>query len=701
MIPQELNPKAQRIIRWRETLSTMNDDRFFEIMRVYLGEIHTPYNKDKLIELLSSIFRKDNTKETILAFLSDFDIKIITAISLINSCTQEKLIAFFKNEYQLSEIYSQLINLSERLIIYSYSDKELQENIISINPLLEETLAKIININTICPKPIFIEHNYNPPFYISPDFIAAFYSYVLENPAMCKNNGEIKKRDAERLSQIFSEHYECIPLLLKSFVNLGIIKLGEREISIDTNRFDVFSKLDEIKQYAYLAAASVTRLSRSSLQTQTQLLLNTIASIPNYGLSLPSVFRTAFLIKYQKEKTNDSPVQSRFSKLLEAHRNSSYDLVSDEIIEEILRNSIKFGLLQEIGKDEKENSIVLSGSIFTNQQNQNTEKKGIININAGTSIAILPGLKLSELIPITTFLNIVSFDTVCEFEISKKSIYRGFDKNLSTDEVLELLGKYNAYPIPQSLSMNIEEWHHSYSSAILYKGYVLKADEKTQRIIENNPKIASLINLKLAEGVYLLNIPFEQNADEFLANSGLEIFSEIKSPSSNSEAASFPIINTGKNHFPENTRIIKTEINENSEKAEKIKTEFLTYLESLNLSNQQYECLSTRIKKNIILTKEQIKAETVRLEILEADGMNFAGKIHLIENAISHQDMLEILIPEENNPSQMTKYFGKPLLITRQTNDSMLKMQLDDTDETKIFSVSRINHAKIIKTSVF
>ena len=63
--------------------------------------------------------------------------------------------------------------------------------------------------------------------------------------------------------------------------------------------------------------------------------------------------------------------------------------------------------------------------------------------------------------------------------------------------------------------------------------------------------------------------------------------------------------------------------------------------------------------------------------------------------------MLEILIPEENNPSQMTKYFGKPLLITRQTNDSMLKMQLDDTDETKIFSVSRINHAKIIKTSVF
>ena len=83
---QELNPKAQRIIRWRETLSTMDDERFFEIIRIYLGEIHTPYNKDKLIEQLSSIFRKEETKNTIISFLSDFDIKIITAISFIDKC---------------------------------------------------------------------------------------------------------------------------------------------------------------------------------------------------------------------------------------------------------------------------------------------------------------------------------------------------------------------------------------------------------------------------------------------------------------------------------------------------------------------------------------------------------------------------------------------------------------------------------------
>ena len=97
MNAHELNPKTQRIIRWRETLSTMEDERFFEIMRIYLGEIHTPFNKDKLIEQLSSIFRKEENKNTIISYLSEFDKKIITAISFIDKCTQQKLIDFFES----------------------------------------------------------------------------------------------------------------------------------------------------------------------------------------------------------------------------------------------------------------------------------------------------------------------------------------------------------------------------------------------------------------------------------------------------------------------------------------------------------------------------------------------------------------------------------------------------------------------------
>lgn len=741
MIQKQTNQKAELIIRWRETLSTMNDERFFEIMRVYLGEIHTPFNKSNLIEQLSAIFRKEENKKTILAFLSDFDKEIISAIYAIKDCTQEKLLEFFKSEYLISDIYSELINLEERLIIYSYKDKdsEIKQNIFALNPILEETLLKVVNLKCLLPEPEFAERNYDVPFAISPNFIAAFYSFILENPGMCKNNAEIKKRDFDKICQIFSGHENCIKLLLNSFINLGLIRLGEKELFVDKKRFKIFAELSEVEQYAFIAASSVTRLGRQSLQLQAQLFLNTIISIPKEGLSLFNVFRIAFLIKYQKNRTTDFPTQSRFSKILESHRNlgtnGTNNNLSDEIIENILRNSIEFGFLQEVGKDEKGNEIVVANEIFRNFAENNKEKsgvrtsvadseetsslrnstkrskatfkKGIVNINAGTSIAILPGLSLQELLPLTTFLNVVSFNTVCEFEITKKSIYRAFDDGIFSKEILNLLSEYNSYKIPQSLEMNIKEWENSYSSAIIYKGYVLKVDSKTERIIENNPKISPFINLKLAEGVYLLNIPVEQEPTEFIEKSGIELLSAVKTPEQNVEVAKFPVLNVGKNYVNLQTNSSVVEpvettkgTNNSANIAEQIKSDFLSYLKSLNLSKQQTECLENRIKKNIILTKEQIKPETVRLEILEADGMNFHGKIHLIENAINHSDMLEITIPSEENPNKMEKFFGKPIFIARQTNDSLLKMQLNNSEETKIFSVSRINYAKIIKTSL-
>ena len=704
MNKQEMNPKAQRIIRWRETLSTMDDDRFFEIMRIYLGEIHTPYNKDKLIEQLSSILRKEENKNTITLFLSDFDKKVITAISFIEKCTQQKLIDFFKSEYFLSDIYSELINLTERLLIYSYKDSETEENFIALNPILEETLLMSTDLRLLFPEPNFIEKNYDIPFAISPSFVAAFYSYILENPAMCKNNTEIKKRDAERLSEIFANHSDCIRLMLTSFFNLGLIKFGEKDISVDIKKFEKFAQLEEIKQYAYIASSSVARLGRQTLQSQAQLLLNTIASIPKTGLSINSVFRTAFLIKYKKIGIAESPAQSRFSRLLESRKIQPAENLSEEIIYDIIKNALALGLLQETGKDETENPVVIPGKIFEEKQNPPPEKKGILNINAGTSIAILPGLSLAELLPLATFLNVVSFNTVCEFEISKKSVYRAFDNGISAQKITEILSNYSAYRLPQSLLINIEEWKNSYSAAVLYKGFVLKVDEKNQRIIENNPKTAQFINLKLAEGIYLLNIPLNEEPSDFIAQSGLELLSSVKTSKPETESISFPVINPGKNQFPpktENSTAEKSQSNENSKNAEKIKAEFLSLLDTIELSKQQKECLTGRIQKNIILTKDQLKPETVRLEILEADGMNFPGKVHLIENAINHSDMLEILIPAENNSGKMEKFFGKPLLIIRQSTDSILKMQLDNSEETKIFSVSRINHAKIIKTSVF
>ena len=172
------DPKVERIIRWRESLATMPDERFFEIIRIYLGEIHTPFNKDRLIEQLSSIFRKEQTKKTITAFLSEFDIKMLSAISIVPSATQEKLAEFFSGEHSLSDIYSELLNLNERLLIYTYKDSEANSSVIAVNPLLEEVLSPFIGVQHLFRRPECISRNLDVHFTLSPLFLASFLSYI-------------------------------------------------------------------------------------------------------------------------------------------------------------------------------------------------------------------------------------------------------------------------------------------------------------------------------------------------------------------------------------------------------------------------------------------------------------------------------------------------------------------------------------------
>lgn len=708
MQTQNDEKKVQRIIRWRETMATLNDERFFEIMRVYIGEIQTPYNKDNLIEQISSILRKEQNKKRIISYLSDFDIKILSVIFSVKEPTKDKITDFFKNEYPLSEIYSALLNLTERLIIYSYKN-DVMENIISINPLLEDTLRPFASIKSLLPSPCYAEHNFDSPFSLSPQFIAAFISYIYENPEMCKNNSQLKKKDLERLELIFPGKQKILEQLLNAFINLKLVRSSDKGLYVDDNRFLIFSKNKELQQYAFFATAASTRLGREGLRSQSQLLLDIASSVPAEGLTRSSLSRLAFLISNRTEDTESSPAKSRFSRILEAHNKNSKKIeYSGQLIDSIIDNAILFGIFAENGKTENGEPILTPGSMIVNSQmNLNSEqKKGIVNINAGTNIAILPGLSLEEQLPLVQFMNIKNCSTITEYEITRKSISRAFDKNISKESILEQLAKYNSYSIPQNLEMIIDEWQNSYSSAILYKGFVLKVNEKSERVVEKNPNIQPFIHLKLAPGVFLLNIPFDQDESEFIKSSGIEFMGNVKTPVSNSEAINYPLIRNGTNYwlgdFSKNNDVILSSDDVSS--AGDFKKTLFDKLKSMELTKQQYEGLSTRISRNVILTEEQLKPETVRMEILEAEGMNYAGKIHLLENAINSGDLIEITIPDEKNSSVINKILGQPLMILKQANDSLVKIAINDEQENcsiRFYSVSRANHIKIIRTSIF
>ena len=131
--------RVETVLQWRAWLSTMENEKFFDLIRMYLGEIKTPFNKQKLIEDLSAFLRKAENKRNICSLLGKNDLKILSYIFLIPSASYETVTSFFANENFGHSIYDHIGNLEERLLVFIPED-DYGSKKIKINPLLEETL---------------------------------------------------------------------------------------------------------------------------------------------------------------------------------------------------------------------------------------------------------------------------------------------------------------------------------------------------------------------------------------------------------------------------------------------------------------------------------------------------------------------------------------------------------------------------------
>src|SRR5574344_565026 len=95
---QNMTDHARRVMTWRENLEILPDEDFFRLIHIYLGEIKTPYNKQRLIEQLTALLHNQKNQQTIIALLDQFDCQILTALSFIPGMTQSKLSLFFSGE---------------------------------------------------------------------------------------------------------------------------------------------------------------------------------------------------------------------------------------------------------------------------------------------------------------------------------------------------------------------------------------------------------------------------------------------------------------------------------------------------------------------------------------------------------------------------------------------------------------------------
>lgn len=676
----------KEIENWQESILALPDKIFFNTMRLYLGEIKTPYNKQRLVSQLASFIKNEKNTNAILTLLDETDVKVLTAISKISNVTQEILVDFFKESFSSTEIFSEIINLQERLIIFTKENSG--KNLLFINPFLKEALKPYLNLSLLLPVSQVQNFSQKDNFVLSPNFLASFISFVRMYGISCKADRNLKKNDIQRLETVFPQKQKCIQLLVNAFINLSLLKENEKGFELDDLRIQTFAEFLPELQYALLTAASVSRFSIEGLRKESQLLLDVISSIPETGFSRDSILKMTFLIGSYTKEGDAFTKKSRFLRMLEdAKKDESFDVSQNaNLLDRMIDSAIEFGLLISLGTNSENQEIYIKSQ--TNQYSEDSDLK-VLNIDATFFVTIMPGLSLKKLLPLTNFLLIKKCEVVTEFEITKKSVSISFDKMWTPEKIFSEMEKFSYYELPKNLKINISEWYTSYSSAMLYHGYILKVQDKSLTFVENNPIIKKYLKEKLAAGIYLLNIPYDKDVSNFIKESGIDFLGKIKESNSFSEHIIFPNLTSGRKSdlLVQNSdeKFEKTSL----EKAKTLQKSLKLALENKDIDKNLKVSLEHRISSRMILSLEQLEIANIRTEIIEADGMDFAGKIHLIEAAIKDKEILEIEISQQNST-----IVGIPQILSKQIGEAVLRFQVEPSKEIITILVSKISHLK-------
>ncbi len=701
-----MDPKVQRIINWRKYLTTLDDNEFFDIIRFYLGEVKTPYNKQSLIEDLSVFLRKEENKQVIVKLLSSIDLKILSAVKYISGATAAKLESFFAQSEFASDFSAHMENVFQRLLIFSYVKEEHEKAVLFINPLLEDCLENVLSMDILLPSyPKMMNLGGVRPRILDVQHIAALISYTIKNSDICKGDGYFKKRSSEEIDTIMGS-VESMELLFDALRNIGVIIEAQKGFCIDWKKFEAFGELEEVTQYVYICASTFAHLSRSSLWSNAQLLFDVLCSLGSNAYTMDSIAKMAVLIQ-QAGDTMNSRSSVRFQSILSGSRTPSSGENSPSITEAMLDAAVEFGILEESGEDEEghklyavndnfiEKAQSVTGSSFASRHSFSERKKDALSIDAGFAVTVLPCLTLSDYVPLLKFLDIVKCDMAMSFEISKSSVMRAFDLGIKPENIEQVISTYSSYAIPQNLTVSISEWYASYTSAAFFKGYVLKVNAENEIRVKNNPYLSSHIVEELAPGVYLMDFIYDEDAAEAIRKSKLDFIGKIRVIEEQPESVRFLSINphaviddcvSAKSVSASGKNFAVADASEQ----EKFLQSMIQKVRDMDITLDQRDGLINRINRRLIVNEDQLRPESVRFEQLEATGMDYQGKLHVIESAIQAKCLIRI-----DSGNLQESYTGDPISLVKEVGDADFVLQLE-SGEQKTFSVSKASYVKKI-----
>lgn len=653
---------------WRKCFIRLEDSDFLMTMRLYLGELKTPYNKQKLLEQLEAFLRNEETQKNIVALLSKQDILLLSAIKFISDANLETLKEFFGKDFNEEKTQRHLQELKSRLLIYEDFSSRRFGSTYKINPILSQTLGDVLIAENLCPESSFSIKIPEASDCAGAELVAAFLSYIAKNKNVCKLDGTFKKRSEDELKEKFPGQLERLKLLSRAFINLELVKENEGSLELNWNEIEAFSELESCEQIIYLLAAIPVHSSKERTRLYAEIFLNALNAIPRNGFRESVFLRYTYLLCAKNSLEYFSYSRpSRFSKIVRSHEQGE-DFQSEpgtlnEFFERLLNYAETLGIVN-VSKENISDKVIFKNPKFC-APNPDAQKQAMLKTDSAFNITLMQGFAPNKIFPLVKFADIVKFDTVAQFEINKDSVIRALDSGTDSESIIEFLQESSDLKLPEPLEISLKEWEDAYKSISIYKGFVIKLDGKSAALAEQNSHLKQHIFERLAPGIFLLDCADEAKVERLLKRCGIENAGKIKTAEHKNAESHFSEIGNSRSLFGESASAKKIaskksdenvdekksvknsskKANENSEKKKSEEKEsflqnIFKSIDALELSDEQKDTLRDMAASKMIVNSAQLRAPTIPVEKKSARGMDYQGKVRIIEQALRNKERI-------------------------------------------------------------
>jgi hypothetical protein len=696
------------------------DNIFLDLMRGALGNVKTPFNKQRLLDDLSAFLARTEIQENIAALLDEDDRRIIAAVALLGEPEPNELERFFAGDFAGASLHESLLCLEERRIMYRFRDEGKSR--LALNPKLETVLAPIA-ADTSSLFPLLSAVPDSPkrddPAPLDDRTFAAFFSFLLSGERFFRfgadEAGPSESGGALELrKKAFDESKRLFPGLDVETLAGGIIALGlsirDRErFRADKERLDAFRKLDKQTRAAYFAAGITLYLrglepagsrpaagfpaqytSRGLIRSTAQLIIKLLDKLrsldiaPEDGHSFPR------------------PTLVKLAEILRIENKPAWDFTG-----EIPRTALILSAMEQTGLLSGGPAAFRLPPLFPPE----TPAVPAIAFDSVFSFIMYPGILFADALELALACDLKETGTAPRFELSRDSAARFFDRGGSVTELWELIKQLSDGRADESLKYNLEEWERRYHEVALYEGIIVVLGGERAYLADRGP-LARMVRRVLVKadgdrpGVYLLDAPSREEAATVLRDAGVDIFA-IPAPSSpvfwRSESVFSQLTQLRPDHAdsinakapPPQTETCQTAWD--SEKAERILESFRTALEKMKLDRQEKESLLDRIERRMIVSEAQLTGSSFRYEKLTARALDYAGKALIAKQAASSRELLEITW-SAGGPAAVA---GTAEGLDKKGSDVILLFRPRDGEETLRVPLGKISLMRRVKQSIF